>query len=263
MPPDEERVEILVGERRMLPGETFPTRREPEIIAGVSSHSVIDNVPLEAAANLEFYHRINWLDQLTYCGTAISKNPCDLHLLHEIIWEVKPKVILELGTWFGGSALWLAHQLDILGEGVVITIDNGSLQKYKKVDTSTAPKHQRPKHSRIRYIEGNTDNPTMVEWVRDYMKGKGPSLVIHDAGHDAPQVLTDLLNYADCVTPGSYFVVEDTNMNLVFVGAEDGPDKAIDAFLQIRTDFTQDRTREKFLVSFNFGGWLKRAAHGP
>src|SRR5262249_62428676 len=80
----------------------------------------------------------------TYMGVKTWKWPCDLHLYAELVWELKPRLIIETGTAFGGSALYFAHLLDAIGSGKVISID------LKPVENSY------PRHPRIAYIGGHS-----------------------------------------------------------------------------------------------------------
>lgn len=85
-------------------------------------------------------------------------------------------------------------------------------------------------------------------------------MVILDSDHSREHVSAELRALANLVTPGSYLIVEDTNVNGHPVGLEHGPGpmEALDAFIAERRDFTIDSRREKFLLTFNPRGYLKR-----
>jgi cephalosporin hydroxylase len=85
-------------------------------------------------------------------------------------------------------------------------------------------------------------------------------MVFLDSDHTREHVLAELRSYADFVTPGSYLVVEDTNLNdhPVVAGFGDGPMEAVEDFLAERDDFVSDPDAEKFLLTFNPGGYLRR-----
>ncbi len=91
-----------------------------------------------------------------------------------------------------------------------------------------------------------------------------PRLVILDSGHSRNHVLTELHAYAPFVTPGSYLVVEDTNLNGHPVLGQHGPGpaEAVAEFLEHNDSFVRDESREKFLLTFNPGGFLKRRKTG-
>jgi cephalosporin hydroxylase len=96
----------------------------------------------------------------------------------------------------------------------------------------------------------------LAEWAR----GAGTVLVGLDSDHSRDQVLAELRASAPLVTPGSYLVVEDTNVNghPVYEAFGPGPMGAVQDFLKERDDFEADRSRDKFLFSFNPGGWLRK-----
>jgi cephalosporin hydroxylase len=184
-----------------------------------------------------------------YCGFSVQKNPLDLWIFQEIIWECRPDLIIEMGTASGASALFMAHQLDLLDEGTIITVDIAN--RLAMV----------PRHPRIFYVVGDTLNVAMVDWVREKVKelDKKRVMLILDDDHGTEHVLEELLQYSKLVTPGQYLIVEDTNVDYPLQYGR-GPGAAVDLFLadDRSTGFVRDRTREKFLLTYNPGGYLKR-----
>jgi cephalosporin hydroxylase len=191
----------------------------------------------------------------TYMGHKLWKWPCDLQLYAEVIWEVKPHVIVETGTAFGGSALYYAHLLDNIGWGKVVSVDLNPVQ------------HSYPKHPRIAYVGGksSTSAEALAE-VRGFVNAwcepkssKGRCMVILDSDHAKGHVLAELNAYAGFVSPASYLVVEDTNVNghPVYLEHGPGPQEALDAWLPKHPDFKVDEGRaSKYLLSFHT--WLRR-----
>ncbi len=120
----------------------------------------------------------------------------------------------------------------------------------------------RPAHERIRYILGSSIEHGVVELVADEVSRASCVMVILDSDHYARHVLEELELYSPFVTLGSYLVVEDTNVNRhpVWRDFGPGPMEAVDAFLKVTTDFSVDRSREKFHFTFNPKGYLKRTA---
>ncbi len=185
--------------------------------------------------------------QTRYHGVETHKCPMDLWVFQEILCELRPSLVIELGTFLGGTTLFLAHQFDALGNGNVLSID--------------IAERSCPDHSRITYLRGKTTDTHVLDAVRSIVnKVEGHVLVIHDADHRYAQVIEDLNCYASFVTPGSYLIVEDTNVNghpvLIDWGA--GPWEAVDEFLKQHHDFERDHDREKFLLTYNPGGYLRR-----
>lgn len=147
---------------------------------------------------------------------------------------------------YGGSAYFLASMMDLLGHGRVVTID---------IDAAEG----RPIHPRITYLLGSSTDPGIVEQVRRQASGKR-TMVILDSDHSQAHVAAELTAYRDVVSVGSYLVVEDTNVNGHPVHPEFGPGpmEALDAFLASTTDFVIDADRERFLLTLNPRGFLRR-----
>ena len=163
-------------------------------------------------------------------------------MYQEIIHEVRPDVIIECGSYKGGSALFLASMCDLVNNGRVISVD--------------VMPWFRPKHRRISYILGSSTDPAIVESIRGEIDGS--VMAILDSAHDKGHVLDEMRAYAPMVT--SYLIVEDTNVNGHPIAPDFGPGpmEAVEQFLAENDEFERDDSREKFLLSFNPGGWLRR-----
>jgi len=182
-----------------------------------------------------------------WLGTNILKCPLDIWLYQEIIYDVKPDIIIETGTCYGASAHFMACLCEIIGHGNVVT-----------VDIEHQPK--RPSHSRLTYLTGSSISPEIVSHVRTLVAGKNSVLVVLDSDHRKTHVLKEMLVYSEFVTKGSYLIVEDTNINGHPVRADfgDGPWEAVSDFLAQDDRFAIDRQKEKFFLSFNPNGYLRR-----
>lgn len=186
---------------------------------------------------------------LRWLGIPIQKTPFDLLIYQEIIFEVKPDIIVESGTAFGGSALFLANVCDLLGNGRVITID---------IDGK--PIHPRPSHPRIEYIAGSSVDPSIVNAVRAMISPAEKVMVVLDSAHHQAHVLAELYAYAPIVSEGSYLIVEDGNLNghPVMKQSGPGPLEAIQKFLAEQNGFEVDSFRERFMFTFNPSGYLRK-----
>lgn len=182
-----------------------------------------------------------------WLGTRIRKFPMDLVIYQEIIFEIKPDVIIESGTADGGSALFLASICDAIGNGRVITID-------------IEEKWGRPKHKRITYLKGSSTSEEIVGRIEKLVKEDEKVLVILDSDHHEKHVLNELRIYSRFVTKGSYLIVEDTIVNGHPVEPQYGPGpmEAVEKFLKENKDFVVDKKREKLYVTCNPGGYLKK-----
>lgn len=148
----------------------------------------------------QYYDSRVWLYDTHWLGVPISKLPSDLFLYQEIIYELKPDLIIECGTFYGGSALYLASILDLIGKGHVLTID-------------VFPQPNRPSHDRITYLTASSVSVTAVQKILSMRKPDDVILVILDSDHSKEHVAKELLLYKSIVTTGSYIIVEDTSIN--------------------------------------------------
>lgn len=187
-----------------------------------------------------------WTDT-RWLGVPTLKFPGDLWVYQELVHELAPDLIVETGTADGGSGLYLATLCQAKGRGEVITID-------------IEARPGRPRHDRLTYITGSSIDPAVLEALARRAGDAGTVLVVLDSDHRRDHVLAELRAYAPLVTPGSYLVVEDTNVNghPVYEHHGPGPMEAVEDFLKETDRFAVDRTREKFLLTFNPGGWLKK-----
>jgi cephalosporin hydroxylase len=182
-----------------------------------------------------------------WLGTRILKCPLDVWIYQEIIHELKPDFIIETGTAYGGSAHFMGVLCDVIGTGKIISID-----------IENQP--DRPSHPRVQYILGSSVDPNIVQQVKSTIAGSKCVLVVLDSDHSRDHVFAELNVWGDVVTVGSYCIVEDSNVNGHPVDANHGPGptEAIDDFLARDKRFEIDPAREKFFLTFNPRGYLKR-----
>jgi cephalosporin hydroxylase len=198
-----------------------------------------------ARAHDVFYESNAWTNA-TWLGTQALKNPLDLWVYQEIIAETRPELIVETGTWRGGSALFMASICDLRGEGEIVSIDIEPMRD------------DYPQHPRVTYLAGRSStDPEVVDEIRTRAEGRR-TLVILDSDHSQAHVEHELAAYAPMVPLGCYLVVEDSNIGQIREDLMPGPLQAIETFLASTDEFEIDRTREKFLITFNPSGYLKR-----
>ncbi len=186
-----------------------------------------------------------WQDT-RWMGVSLSKCPFDLWVYQEILFELKPDLIIETGTFKGGSALYLGHLCDVLRHGSILSIDIAPIQM--------------PEHPRVEYFVGSSTGAEAISLAQERAKSASTVMVILDSDHSRDHVLRELELYGPLVTKGSYMIVEDTNVNghPVALSHGPGPMEAIDAFLPTHPEFQIDSSREKFNLSFNPRGFLLR-----
>jgi cephalosporin hydroxylase len=190
--------------------------------------------------------------QCTWMGVRALKNPLDAWVYQEILFERRPDVVVELGSYNGGSTLFLAHMMDLIGHGVIVSVD---------IDRSRWD----VRHDRIHTVTGDSGAPETVAEVTRLCAGR-TVMVIHDADHYKGPVLRDLRAYAPLVSPGQYLVVEDGMMDILRpssqVGTLDpGALEATEEFLAENPEFVVDPIRERFIATNNPRGFLRRVDH--
>lgn len=182
------------------------------------------------------------------------KNPCDIWMIIELFQKIRPSVVIETGTHHGASATFYSDILKCLGLSCeVITIDIN-------------PKwHFDPKSKKIHSIVGYSTDLDIFSKVKiitdDIIKtNPGNVIVMLDSDHSEKNVLAELELYSTLVTKGSYLIVEDTNINghPSAISHGPGPWEAVDKFISTNENFERDPTCQRFLLTFNPGGWLKR-----
>jgi len=190
-------------------------------------------------------HRI-W-EQTRWMGFPVLKTPADLWIYQEILFETKPDLVIETGTYASGTTLFVAQMMDLIGKGNIVTID---LQ----------PLSLRAQHERITYITGSSADPAVAEEAAKHIPEGGSCMVILDSDHTQAHVAKELALFSPLVSVGHYLVIEDSNINghPVYPSFGPGPYEAIDEFLRVNPSFTPDGSREKFLVSWNPNGYLRR-----
>jgi cephalosporin hydroxylase len=204
---------------------------------------------------MKLFHRIPIWSKMWFQNIPIAKNPLDLWMYQQIIYETQPEFVVETGTFMGGSALYWAHTLNGMGlkQSRVFTMDVEDF-------TATAAKHPLWKKY-VTFMKGSSTDPAIVEAIAKQVRGHR-TLVTLDSDHSMQHVLEEMRAYAPLVNRGSYLVVEDTHMDGVPTSPSTGPGPmtAVLKFLEEggSRDFEQDLSREAFVMTFNPGGWLRR-----
>lgn len=209
----------------------------------------------------KYSYNFNWL------GRPIIQYPQDIIAVQEIIWEIKPDLIIETGIAHGGSLIFSASMLVILeaaelikrGEVLGIDID---IRKHNRREIE---KH--PLSGKIKMIEGSSIDESIIKQVYDFSKAHNTILVILDSNHTYKHVLAELNAYAPLVSKNSYCIVFDTIIedmpsgmfNDRPWGPGDNPKTAVREYLKNHKEFEIDRNIEnKLLITVAPGGYLKR-----
>lgn len=153
----------------------------------------------ERASRYEYSYHFKWL------GRPIIQFPQDMVALQEVIWDTKPDLIIETGIARGGSLVFMASMLELLGgDGLVVGID---------IDIRSHNRRALEEHflfHRMHLIEGSSTDPDVTDQVESIARDRDRVMVVLDSNHTANHVAAELDAYAGLVTKGSYLVVMDT-----------------------------------------------------
>jgi len=214
--------------------------------------SIHKNIQKEIIQN---FHRLyydkgvlggTWNDT-KFLGVSTQKCPLDLFIYQEILFNIKPDLIIETGTAGGGGAYFLASICELMNHGEVVTVDINNIAVS-------------PKHKRIKYLFGSSTSQNILSQIEKLVKENMKVMVILDSNHSKQHVLQELNLYSKFVSVGSYLIVEDTNVNNHPVYGEhgDGPMEAVEEFLKSNKQFKVDKSCEKHYLTFNPNGYLQR-----
>lgn len=238
--------------------ERYVAQRELRVHGNLRSHQ------LQHAVKQFTPHLVKtgYVKNFTYMGLPILQYPSDMTVLQELIWRIRPSVIIETGVAYGGSLLFYANLLKQLRTGFVYGVDiDLHPETVQALRNSTL-------WDRINLIEGSSVDPdifTTFEWI---LQVKPTTLVILDSNHTHDHVLAELEMYSDLVSVGSYIVVMDTAVE--FYGhldvdqcrpwrVGDNPWTAVQKFLKRTKRFVIDKeVEQRALITSAPDGWLRR-----
>jgi len=224
----------------------------------MNGKSTVSRKKASEAANVFhiYYEQMKLWQETRWLGIPCFKFPFDAWNLQEIIYDIQPDVIIETGTAYGGSAVFMASLLEMVGNGMVVTIDTND--KYiTNIDNDIA---RILWSKRVYSIIGDSVSEEVLNEVGTFILPDTICMVMLDSWHRKDHVLKELHAYSKFVSIDSYIIVEDTHVNGNPVpwkwGA--GPMEAVEEFLINNSVFQSDRSREKFMISCNPLGFLKR-----
>lgn len=257
----------------MKPIEQFIAERELRIQCLGSNESLkqLSSQWLEDSMDQKYVYNFEWL------GRPIIQYPQDMVAFQELVWSVKPDVIIETGIAHGGSLVLSASLLALLdlaeatNEGVTLDSTNPS-RKVIGVDIDIR-EHNRlaieahPFSNRIQMIEGSSIAFETISTVKDAAGGAKNVMVCLDSMHTHDHVMAELEAYAPLVTKNSYCIVFDTFVEDVPKGffkdrpwdVGNNPKTAVREYLKQHPEFIIDKSiQDKLLVTVAPDGFLKR-----
>jgi len=203
--------------------------------------------------HLWYYNTGVW-QQTTWMGVQTYKSPMDMWNYQEILFSLKPSVVIEFGTWHGGSALFFSSIMKQIGRPYIVVsadIEASRISEKAKSDPD------------IRLLTMSSAAPELKEILKDIReKNPGSAFAILDSDHSKQHVLAEMTNLRDILVAGDYLVVEDSNINghPVAKSFGPGPYEAIQEYFRMFPhDYEHDFNRErKFGFSFAPNGFLRR-----
>lgn len=241
--------------------EAHPDYREEkrQRIAGFADDAefrALSNAWRAMALERKYMNNFSWL------GRPLIQVPMDAMAVQEIIWAVKPDLVIETGVAHGGSLVLSASILEMLGHGEVVGVDI-EVRPHNRQAIESHPLAQR-----ISLIEGSSIAPDIIAQVRARAEGKQKVLVFLDSNHTHEHVLAELNAYGGLVSVGSYCVVFDTfveDMPDDFVwtdrpwGKGNNPKTAVWEWLKTHPEFEIDHSMDdKLLITSAPDGFLRR-----
>lgn len=242
------------------PHATFRAEVEANISGLVADRDVqaLSRVWVREITPHKYAYNFSWM------GRPIIQFPQDMVAMQEIIWATRPDLIIEAGVAHGGSLVYYASMLQLLGHGHVLGIDI-DIRAHNR-----AAIEAHPMAHRITLLEGSSIAPETIAAVHAHARGKR-CLVVLDSNHTHDHVLAELRAYAPLVCEGGYCVVMDTivdDMPASFFpdrpwGPGDNPKTAVRQYLTETTDFVVDaRIDAKLLLTVAPSGYLRRVRGG-
>ncbi|MGI0086682.1 MAG: cephalosporin hydroxylase family protein [Nitrosotalea sp.] len=236
-------------------------KRNKEHIENMSSDDSFKTLTrswFRASEKHEYSYHFSWL------GRPIIQYPQDIIAVQEIIWNVKPDLIIETGIAHGGSLIFSASMLELIGHGEVLGIDV-DIREHNRMKIE-----DHPMYKRIKMIQGSSINDEIVKKVYEISKGKNRVLVFLDSNHTHDHVLSEMNLYSPLVHKDSYMIVFDTIIEDIAEstsspsnnkrpwGRGNNPKTAVKEFLKTNDRFEIDKEIEnKLLITVAPSGYLR------
>jgi cephalosporin hydroxylase len=235
----------------------FDQERQARIAAYPGTRDLQESAAafMRASTPTKYSYNFEWM------GRPIIQYPQDMVAMQEIVWRIRPDLIIETGIAHGGSLVFYASLFELLGKGMVLGIDND----IRTHNFGEIVRH--PLAHRIAMIEGSSTDPRTVEKAGAVAAKCGTVLVCLDSNHTHAHVAEELRLYCEFVTPGSYLVVFDTVIEHLPEGMYpdrpwgkgNNPGSAVREFLENDRRFEVDEAYDrKLLITVAPGGYLRR-----
>ncbi len=216
---------------------------------------MLSNLWVKSAAQHRLMYEPTWL------GRPIIQFPTDIVMIQELLWKLKPDVVVETGVAHGGSLILSASMLELIGKGKVIGVDI----EIRPHNRAAIEAHSLS--NRIELIEGSSVSAETIKAVRNSIGNAKTVIIFLDSNHSEGHVLSELELYSPLVTPGSYIVAHDGAQAWVWdipngrpEWKNDHPLNAIHKFIKMNPEFTIDPYWNRLGITSSPDGFLKKAA---
>jgi cephalosporin hydroxylase len=241
----------------MNPNEQFQKQRFERIRANIEDERLVQTASAFMCESIRAKYSYNF----SWMGRPIIQYPQDMMAMQEILWEIQPDLVIETGIAHGGSLIFYASILELIGKGDVLGIDIEIREHNRRAI------EEHPMYKRIKMIEGSSISDKVAAQVKKFTEGKEKIIVCLDSNHTREHVLNELELYSSLVTKDSYLIVFDTiieDMPDGFFpdrpwGKGNNPKTALGEFLKTHDEFVVDKDiNHKLLITVAPGGYLKR-----
>jgi len=261
-------IKVMIDNKSIFKKEVFDNLQRISLDDDLKQKS-IDWI--NASASYKYAYNFRWL------GRPAIQFPNDVWAMQELIWLIKPDLIIETGIAHGGSLIFSSSMLSLLDycdaieQGVIID-PNLPRRRVLGVDIDIRAHNrtaieEHPMSNRIDMIQGSSIDPDIIEQVHDFARDYQRILVCLDSNHTHDHVLAELEAYASLTTLGSYCVVFDTIVEDMPAdmfpdrpwGPGNNPKTAVWEYLKTHPEFKIDKQIDhKLLISVAPDGYLKR-----
>ena len=214
---------------------------------------MLSNLWIKVAAEKKLMYENSWL------GRPIIQFPSDIVVIQELIWKIKPDVIIETGVAHGGSLVLSASILELIGKGEVIGIDI-DIREHNRIALD-----QHPLRKRIKLIEGSSISQDVIDQVKSMISEDATVMVMLDSNHSENHVLRELELYSPLVSKESYIIAHDASQAWVWdiprgkkEWKEDHPLKAIETFTENNHDYVIDHEQTRWGITSSPYGYIQR-----
>lgn len=245
----------------------FVKQFEDERSSRIKSYEQDEGFKKRSLDWLEESMRKSYVYNFSWMGRPIIQNPIDIVAMQEIIWQVKPDLIIETGIAHGGSLIFSASMLELNATcGGPLDAEVLGIDIDIRAHNKEAIEHH-PMFKRISMLEGSSISDEIIGKVKEKAKDKKKILVALDSSHTHEHVLAELEAYALLTSVGSYCIVFDSFVEDVprdvFLdrpwGPGNNPKTAVWEYLKSHPEFEIDKSiQNKLLITVAPDGYLKR-----